>query len=269
MIHFDLPMTEYLAHSAVGSSTLKNIMMTPADYKAALDQKSEDTKSTILGTAIHALLLEPALFHKNYALQPEDWGSRANGTVGGKKWKEFKEYNKGKIHIDYEDAVFLQRLSKVANLHPELDKILDRANVEVSAFTEVDGIALKARTDILCEDCTWDVKSCRESLDDENLFKIVFNNGYHFQGAHHTLCFNTHEQFQKVQSFGWIFISTSTPYPHIRTVKAPEILVKWARQDHSYALKKLKQCLENDRWEGYPTSITELQIPDWARKMYE
>lgn len=269
MISFDMTMREYLAHSAIGSSTLKNIMSTPADYKAALEQRNQDTPATILGTAIHCLLLEPHLFESTYALQPENWGSRANGTPGGKKWKEFKTFHQGKICMDFEDAELLQRISKAAKNHPALDRILQQAKFEVTAITEVNGIQLKAKTDILCPGHTWDVKMTRDSLDDESMFKTVFGNGYHFQGAHHTFCFNQHEEYKDVQSYGWIFISNSTPAAHIRVVRAPKTLIEWSRRDHSYALSKLKQCMETNTWEGYSNAVSELTIPEWARKMYE
>lgn len=267
MVHYSLSMEDYLSHPAIGSSTLKNIMLTPADYKAALEQQSKDTKSTVLGTAIHSLILEPIKFQQSYALQPEDWGPRNQGN-GKKMWDAFKKFNEGKICIDFEDAQLLKRIAKAASDHEGLRKILEEAHVEVTAFAEIDGIECKARVDILCEDRIFDLKSDRENLDDENLFKIVFNRGYHFQGAHHTSVISRLEPYTNVKNFGWVFVSTSSPHPHIRIVTAPQELVEWSRRDHAYALRTLKQCMETDKWTGYPTSINELQIPEWARKVY-
>lgn len=266
-VHFNMKMSDYLAAPQIGSSTLKHIMQTPADFKAALEQKFSDTRATILGTAVHCLLLEPHLFESQYALQPEEWGPKNVGE-GRKKWDAFKKENQGKIILDYETALFLNRLKKAANEHPMVSKIAKDAKFEVTAFAKIQGVDLKARIDILCHNCIWDLKTVGENIDDENLFKIVFSNGYHFQGAHHTAVISAHDEYKNVQSYGWIFVSTTTPAPHIRIVKAPKELISWSQADHKYALNKLKQCLQSNLWEGYPAEISELTIPEWARKIY-
>lgn len=267
MIHYDLPMEEYLAHPAIGSSTLKNIMLTAADYKAALERKNDDTKSTSLGTAVHSVILEPEKFLSEYALQPEDWGPKNVGE-GRKKWDAFKKENQGKTVIGFDDAQFLARVQLACSQNPFLKVHRINGKPECTGFTQYsEKIGLKARADLLGKDIIWDVKTTSESVDDDNLFKLVFNSGYHFQAAHHMHVFNALEA--QIKSFGWIFISTKTPAVHIRMVQAPEILLKWARNDHQYALNKLEKCLETNDWSGYPQQIHELEIPEWARKMYE
>jgi hypothetical protein len=268
MIHYDMAMEDYLASPAIGSSTLKNIMLTPADYKAARERKNEDTRATALGTAVHTVILEPDTFYDRYALQPEEWGPKNQGE-GRKKWDAFKRENEDKIVITYDDAIFLKRVEESAKNHHMLQKQLKTGRTEATAFMKYSSILdLKARADLLCPNIIWDVKTTSESLDDDSLFKIVFNNGYHFQAVHHTKVLNAQENVD-IKEFGWIFVSTKTPAVHIRMAKAPQELLKWARQDHDYALAKLEKCLESNEWSGYPTQIHELAIPDWVRKMYE
>ena len=79
MISYDLSMKDYLSHEALGSSTLKTILQSPADYLAALEQENKTTSAKSLGTTIHTMLLEPHLFDKENAVQPEYWGPKNVG----------------------------------------------------------------------------------------------------------------------------------------------------------------------------------------------
>lgn len=267
MISYDMPMSDYLAHQAIGSSTLKNIMLTPADYKAALEQKSNETKATTLGTAVHTLILEPHKFDAQYALQPQDWGPR-NVGMGKKNWDAFKKENQGKIVISFEEAWYLRRLARAAAANSHLIKIREESRAEVTGFINYNSqIQLKARSDLFGSITLWDLKTTSESMDDDNLFKIVFNYGYHFQAAHHMLVFKT--LGIPIFSFGWIFVSTKTPACHIRLVKAPAQLLEWGKKDHTFALNRLEECLNSNTWEGYPSAISTLTIPEWTKKIYE
>jgi hypothetical protein len=118
-----------------------------------------------LGSAIHLGYLEPELFGTTYALQPEDFGPRNKGE-GKKKWDAFKAANVGKEIFSHEEAqVIWGCVSSLNHIRPELPD----AEVEVSAFAEVDGIPLKARADIDDGEYLWDVKTTIESVDHENL----------------------------------------------------------------------------------------------------
>lgn len=268
MINYNLSMDEYLGHPAIGSSTLKNIMLSPADYKAAREQKKNDTKSTTLGTAVHCVILEPEKFKETYALQPEDWGPKNKGD-GRKKWDAFKKENEGKNVITFDDANYLKRVLFSAEKHRSLKEALKVGKPEATGIIRYnERIELKARADLLCPGIIWDIKSSSEDIDDGNLFKIVFNGGYHFQAAHHKMVM-AEALGESIDSFGWIFISTKTPAVHIRMVRAPKKLLQWSSSDHSYALNKLNSCLISNEWPGYADTIHEMQPPEWGEKLYE
>lgn len=267
MIIYDLPMEQYLAHPAIGSSQLKHMLLTPADYKAALEQRSNETKATVLGTAVHAAILEPDTFDDRYALQPEDWGPRNVGS-GKKRWDEFKAENSDKLVVGYEDACYLRRVQEATKNHSGLREYLASGRAEVTGFSRYNElIELKARADLLSQGMLWDVKTTSESIDDENIARIIFASRYHFQVAHHLRVFNDHGL--ELSGAGWIFISTKTPAIHIRLVQALPDLLTWARRDHDYALEKLDICMQCDSWPGYHEGVQDIVIPEWARRRYE
>lgn len=271
MIQHDLPMEKYLAHPSLSSSQIKQILTTPADFKAALEQKNQETKFTQLGTAIHTLILEPDEFDKRYVLQPEYWGNRAtlekNG--GGKgRWDELKKENPGKVAMTFEDAELLKRIHKVAKSHKRLQELLAVGKSEVTAFSNVNGLELKARTDLKIPLGMADVKTCSENLSDENIFSVIFKFGYHFQMAHHMACFIKAAK-EEIFDYYWIFVSTQSPAIHIRVVECPEDLMRWGHRDHEIACNRISECRAKDEWPGYPPELKNMIIPEWARRNYE
>lgn len=271
-IYYDIPMAEYLSDPAISSSALKNILISPADYQAATLQKEKfETRYTLLGEAIHCAILEPDYLDERFAMQPEDWGPK-NQNPGAQKWREFKIKHANKKILDFEDAQIVKRVAAKANYCEELTPFLDIGRPEVTAFAQVEGIKIKARTDLLFDDGTnvelLDVKTTTESLADNNIFNLIFRNGYHFQAAHHSsvfaICLG-----KPVNTYRWIFVSTSSPAAHIRIVRCPHDLMAWGLKDHKYAIKSLARCTNKDEWPGYETMVDHLEIPDWARRIYE
>lgn len=263
-IHYNLPMHEYLADPRIGSSRLKYMLQSPADFHAVGSQPFEDTKATILGTAIHKAILEPVDFDKYYALQPSDWGPR-NKKPGRTYWDGFKKQNPGKICLGYADTVYLGRIREAALKHQALRNILAHAKgVEVTAFTDD---LFKARTDIESAAMLWDVKTTSKGIDDDSIAKTIYHMGYHFQAAHHNHCFK--ENGRELERYGWIFVSTETPAIHIRCVEASPELLAAGRKDFDAARKTHEACQLINDWPGYDdTHIGRVNLPAYAERFY-
>lgn len=266
-IFTDLSMEDYLADNGIGSSQLKLILSSPADFKEALSQKSADTNATILGTGIHAAILEPDLFKRDYALQPEYWGPKNQGE-GYRKWKQFKLENKGRHCFDFKDACLLNKIMSRTKESDVLKKILTNGQPEVTAFCEQGGHRFKARTDWYASDgVLWDVKTTCCDMSDESLEKEVFKFGYHFQAAHHLWVLRA--AGADVHGFGWIFVATKTPSAHVLPRRCSDELLKAGKLDHKYARELLAECTKANDWPGYSDEISEITLPKFARKDYE
>lgn len=262
-------MKDYLAHPHIGSSTLKNILLSPADFQAALDQESTSTAATIRGEAAHTVILEPTEFDKRYLLQTKDWGPKNKGE-GKKKWDALKKQaaEEKKIPIDLADTRFLQALQRSATNHKPLQKILGNGKPEVTAYADIGEMGFKARCDWLTNDgYIWDVKTSSKPVDDESLSRTIFSMGYHFQAAHHTNVFKACGV--DIKGWGWVFISTGTPYPHIVMRRASANLLKAGQDDWEYAAETLSDCLADDEWYGYVDEVTEIDLPVWAERIYD
>ena len=267
MVEYNQPMSQYLADKGYGSGTLKKILNSPADFKAGLTWQQKSTAAKELGTATHALLLEPDLFRKEFALQPEPWGPRNKGE-GYKKWKKFKEDNEGLTLVGWEDATLLRRIAYEKENHQGLQDILEDGKSEVSAYIEHNGIRYKARADWLTSDnFIWDLKTTSKDIDDDSLARTIFHYGYHFQAAHHSWVFR--QAGIPIQGWGWIFVSTGTPAVHIITRKCSLKLYEAGFKDHTYAVSLLEKCTKEEKWPGYGDDVKEICLPKYAEKDYQ
>lgn len=262
-------MQDYLNDAGIGASTLKNILLSPMDFYFAVRQKSEDTKSTTLGTAIHMMILEFHKFYDHYALCLEDLGNRSK--EGRRRSDEFKKENEGKTCFFGDDAMTLKKVRVAVDGNHTLQKFLRKSRVEVTGFVEdkYHNIRLKTRPDVFCEDNSiMDIKTTSAMIDDESIARTIFKYGYHFQAAHQIKVF---EQLisANINNYYWIFVSTETPAPHIIIKKASTELLLAGKIDHEFALRKHRECVYNNNWPGFPTEITEIGLPDYAKRNYE
>lgn len=271
LVH-NMSMEDYLAADGVNSSRLKLILKTSLDYKASFDESFEETKSTILGTAAHCLVLEPNSFKERYALEPYDFGDKTKGKVTEpdspkQKWDRFKADNKDKIVLAWDHAKVLKKLGERADKNFTLKFLLASGRAEVTGFAKDPDsqILLKARCDLLTKDTIWDVKTTANGIDDLSIYKQIMNYKYPFQAAHHTKVFNLLLD-NSIKNWGWIFIDIDSPACHIRILHCPASLFRQGVEEHENAMTLLQKATEFGLWEGYPDEITELEIPEWATK---
>ena len=265
MIEYGLSMEEYLKHPALNSSKLKLMLKTALDYKVGLEEESEETKSTLLGTAVHTLLLESKTFDERYALQGEDFGDKRSGE-GKKRWDAFKKENAHKIVLGRDESSFLQKLKEKVRQNTSLRLLIAGGQSEVTGFYEDEtGLKLKARADLLAKDTIWDVKTTTDGIDDFNLYRTIKKYRYDFQAAHYLKVFNS--LLGAYRKFGWIFVDTNSPAQHIRLIKAPEIMIRKALYDHGNVLDNIRDCMSSNVWEGYSQHPVELEMPYWAEEL--
>lgn len=265
MIHYDMSMEDYLNHPAVNSSKLKLMLKTSLDFKEGLEEESNETKSTLLGTAVHTLLLEPNTFNDRYALQTEEFGDKRSGDTK-KRWDAFKRENQGKVILDQKEGNFLLRLKEKIRKNTHFRLLVASGQSEVTGILETPGLALKARADLLLKDTIVDVKTTIEGIDDRSLYRTIKKYRYEFQAAHYLTVFN-HLCENRFKNFMWAFVDTSSPAQHIRLIKAPEPMIEKALWKHQEVINRVIYCMEHGQWPGYPNHPTELEMPHWAEEL--
>ena len=129
------------------SSQIKDALEDVAIFKAKYITGELEKKSSPafdVGNYYHTAILEPALLESEYAVWP-------GVARKGKEYDLFKDQHKGKTILGRSDIVFAQNCIQ-ATLNSDLcmayiDDPL--TTVEVSFFTEIMGVRVKARTDVL------------------------------------------------------------------------------------------------------------------------
>ena len=251
-IIYGLPDPDYHKLKEIGSTSLRRMLMTPADYKAALTMKFKVTEEMKKGTAVHSALLEPHTFSDLYALQPEDWGDKRKGDAY-QKWAQFKKDNESKRVLSWDTAEWLAKVNLAAKKNPYLQKILSGSKAEVTGIYN----GYKGRVDLVGNDgFLWDLKTTGDALDSNALLRTVQKYGMPFQAAHYMYVLK--KCGIDVKGFGWIFVSKSTPYPHILIRTCPQKLMAEGIKDHQYALKKYAECTQTDDWQCMAQAPQEL-----------
>lgn len=254
---YDMPTSEYFAHPGINSSRIKLMLKTPLDFKE--DDGNEETKSKILGSAIHTFLLEPEKFDERYAV----WHKRK----AGKEYLEFKKANVGKVFLSTTEVACIERLREKLEQNIHLRFVLASGKSEVTGvITDEDtGLVRKARADKLTKNTIWDVKTTSKGMSDGELYKEIKKYKYDLSAAHYVTVFNRLLDNQ-IKNFGWIFINTKPKVMHIRILLCPESMLNDAILEYDSVITNLLYCMKHDKWDGYSTEIKELEIPEWATK---
>lgn len=273
MIIEDMPFADYLKHPALNSSKLKLMRKTPLDFKIGSDIESESTRSTTLGSAVHALLLEPKTFDSRYALQTENFGNKTKGKKDEpdspkQKWERFQRENTGKTVLDKKQADTILGIQEKVRQNARLRFILASGRSEVTGIVKAENLELKARADLLCKEAIWDVKTTAGGMSDADLYREIKKYGYEFQAAHYIYVFSRILNLNlNALKFCWAFIDTDSPAHHIRLLECPRKMLDHAFFEHGKVLGDVTRCMQMNVWEGYPQDCRELEMPYWAEEL--
>jgi hypothetical protein len=247
---------EYLKLPGISASFLKACYQSAYDGYKFLHQPKESTKAMQFGTAVHTMLLEPHLFSDQFAVR-EKLDRR---TKAGKEASEaFEDANKGKIVIDEDDAYKLQKIVANVKAFPQMREALDSFLKEQTYQFEVQGLACKARLDLVDESGHFiiDVKTTKDASSSE-FAKTMINMNYDLQLAHYALATGKKQNKAFV-----IAVETDTCEVALYDVTAFLNTTHVARK-YAQALETAKNVLEMKKCpEKYPQAIVELKVPNW------
>jgi hypothetical protein len=203
-IYFGMPEAEYHADWSLGSSDLKNLLISPLDYywySRANPNRREDKETPALtyGKAIHKCVLEGReAFEKLYAMKSpppepgslvtqedlrrrcEELGLAKSGTKV-EQIARIRQIDKttpiyleqvdahlvlhqGKTLLDQQDWGEILLASQNIRCNPHLKSAFEGGMPEVSVFGEAAGVPVRARFDYLKQRAIVDLKSTRNVL---------------------------------------------------------------------------------------------------------
>jgi hypothetical protein len=255
-IAYGLPFEEYRKAEGINCSGLKRILQSPLHYKSELEQQREETKSMMIGTAVHCAILEPHLFESQYGFMPEGLDKR---TKEGKS--AFAELEQsGKIILSYEDYREVCRIAISVQDHDTAGKLFSSGHPEVSVFAEIDNIKAKVRMDWL-RNIIVDLKTT-DDASPEGFARSIAKFSYDMQAAWYLDCANA--AGIDVNTFLFVAVEKSAPYA-IGIYELDHESIEIGRAKCRKALNLYRYCKENNDWFGYSPDIITLSLPRWAK----
>ena len=256
----DMPASDYHQSIALSNSGIGRLLRSPMHYKAGF---GEPTPAMQLGTAVHALVLEP---HLNLVPAPVKVDRR---TKQGKlDWAEFQETLKPESIVlspaDYDRARYMAA-AVTANEGVLRSGLLEGAK-EHSFFAEDEhGCYRRARADIFSPETglITDLKTCRDASERE-FRRSVGAFGYHRQASWypHTI------ELCGLPTCDTVFLCVENVAPYAVAVYGLDhATLDQGKRECDEAAKLWAKCTETGDWHGYPEGVGMLTLPSYLRDL--
>jgi hypothetical protein len=267
----------YHADPALGSGSIKHLAESPAAFAASKLSEFEGSAATELGSAFHMKLLQP----ERYALEVVEM--KEDLSFATKEGKEFKKRAIEKS-ADPESLLFLKpdRVRIIEQMSAAVESIEASLNCnpflidghsELAHFWEEEnGIRGKALVDRKLDRFRWllDVKTTSQSLNERNLLRHAYDQGWALQAAWYTRGVRKLQPDWEESIFAFCVFQTTAPYS-ARVVTVPTETIERANLFIEKALENFliyeKNMLENKRQPDPNSAPMDLIFPDWSFKI--
>lgn len=257
---------EYHAHPAISRSGLGLIQRSPRHYwERYLNPDhvpGEPTPAMRFGTAVHAAVLEPDLFDRQFALAP----ALPRTTKAGKEaWAAAAEG--GRDLLTEAEHTAILGIRAAVHAHPAAGRCLEIDGINESTFITKDpgtGLDIKCRPDRLT-DSGWvvDLKTTQDASAPE-FARSIAKFGYHVQAAFYL---HTIEVATGTRPKGFIFLAAEKTAPYaVQMLRLGQQSLELGTRTMHQNLATLRQCLESGIWPGYSDTVVDVELPAWALK---
>lgn len=284
---------EYHHGPGISKSGLDIFRRSPAHYIFQRRHPKPPTQSMVVGDALHALILEPARFERDFCqARPENAPRRpTKAQVNAKNpsdetrasvafWAEWDEKNKGKREIstttNFEKGP-VWGCSDWDMIHHMRDAVLSHKTASIlladGGKPEVSGYWVDQEYGKLCKlRMDWwgaghniivDLKSTFNASYSE-FARSVVDYFYHVQDAWYRE--GMWELKKPVYEFVFVVVEKEPPYGvgvYTLDKKAKELGARIARSD----LRRFAKCHNEDKWPCYPEEPRDLFLPAYAERL--
>ena len=267
-LYENVPEHSYRQWDAVNQSTLWTFRRSAAHARHAFLHPSS-SPTTDLGSAIHAVLLEPQKLEDRYAVRPP--GIDARTKEGKIALAAFKDANAGKVILGQRSDFDTLRGVRDAVLdHPVALELLTAPGFTEASFRWDDGeVACKGRADRIVEfagdEVVVDVKSTADASP-RAMARSFEQYGYALQAAFYLDGLDALEPAAR----RFIVIAVEKEPPYGIAIYEPDLVwLDYGRTLYRAYLAQWAQCRKNGTWPSYPTSVGVLEAPQWVATRLE
>lgn len=284
-LHRGLPMADYLAIAAMSASRIEALRRSPRWYRHSLAQPQKTSDALERGTALHLMMLEPALYETRYVIaEPcavklgekskragEPCGNPGLFQLAGIGWACGQHIRGGTVvdseaeTISKEIDAQVRGMAAAIHAHPRARSLFEgRGDFEATiVFVDPEtGVLCKVRPDRLIERAGMYValKTTRDAT--EFAFPRDAENRGYFRGL---------ALYRRgLRAIGWPYSTTAVlaveseppfdPVPYL----VPEEDLDSADREVTRLLHRFKQCQTEDHWPGHAQEFLNLRRPRWA-----
>lgn len=240
----------------VNKSTLWEMRKSPLHYWHLMhDTPRKDTPAMQFGRAVHAAILTPTAYKRDFAVMPDiDRRTKA----GREAYEAFCAESIGKEILTGADAETVRQMTKAFRKNRTAAELLKGTKREKAlCWTDQDtGVPCKCRMDALGE-YVIDLKTTTDAST-RAFTREALRYGYDMQAAMYLEAARENGFRPK----GFIFIAQEKAAPYlINIIHAGEAFLDrgfWIMRD---LLKKYRECTDTDCWPGYGENT--LILPEW------
>ena len=259
-----VPRETYHAWDAANYSVVKLFEKSAAHAREALLHPRAPTEAMTRGGAVHAAVLEPDRFAREYVEAPVlDRRRKADKLA----WEAFEAEHAGQVPLDPEDWAACQAVKAAAWGHETPRRLLSTpgyTELSVVAKDRRFGIPLKARPDRFLDflgiPTILDVKTTRDASP-QGFRTEIARYSYHVQAAFYLRVLDA-LSLHGGRAFLFLACETVPPYA-CATYQLDEDSLKQGESEVELYLERYSEAIETGVWPGYPGGILTARIPRW------
>jgi exodeoxyribonuclease VIII len=247
--------SEYDATKAINCSGMKELLKSPAHYKASLTAERTESKALKVGSFVHHLALESTPVGEKFAVIPEGIDRR---TKEGKvAYEAFTLASAGKILITSEEWQMGHLVADAAQR--ARDSIgVKFTKTEFMFSVDYCGTTLKSAIDAVGDDgYLYDLKTT-EDASAKGFLNSVRSYRYNLQAHFYRIAYEA-AFGERLKGFRFIAVEKNAPYEFAIYELGPELMT-YASMDFEAGLKAYKGCVALNEWPGYGSDIKVLDI---------
>jgi exodeoxyribonuclease VIII len=254
----------YRAEPGVSATALLRLAKSPAHYKWATEHPGPSTPAQLLGTAVHAAVLEPESFSAQFRVADTDGRTKA-----GKEQREAAAAA-GVTLFSTDDYADVLGMAGAVLTHPIAGKLIDGARTEVilrwkDMATEV---LCKGRADAVAtldgKPAVVDLKTTGDASPQATA-RSLGSFGYHIQLAHYRDGVMRQFDLPDRPPCFLVAIEREPPYP-VAVYLLDEYTLTAAHTERVRLLALWRRCTERNEWPAYADdAVLPLSLPAWAR----
>lgn len=290
-VYSGMPFREYLALPYASNSQLTHLLRSPLHLKAYREEPLPETKALKAGRAIHAAVLEPELFERDYVAGGQCAATTSKGgrcsrgaTVvvrgGGLLCSQHANgevEDDSRIVLSDADRAMCLRLRDVLAEHPTASRLLAApGQVEVSVVWDdpATGVRCKGRWDKyipgLAGGTIVDLKSCTDARP-HKFERSIVDYGYARQAMLYLMAARALDMPAK----HYVLLAAEKDVPHgimvyrlsgeaLGGTPGPGEEAYYVARQVRGLLRRYDECTRTNDYPGYPTDVRDVSLPDWA-----